>query len=132
MPRCISLPTVLIVVAGKTIQVAALIAALLGKTGIRRHDEITPAKRAEAAALLAKLGPGAPGESPISRVTLAALPILILAPNGLLENWRRELAAWTYTEVRVLTATQSAAERQALIDVRQQHLSHGLLYLFLN
>ena len=91
---------------GKTCQTAALIAAILGKTGTRAMDDLDFRRAQGAGHRSTPLDCSVPGPQ-------FRQPILILMPKAVLKNWARELSAWGWFVVRQLGGHQS--ERLALL-----------------
>lgn len=125
---------------GKTIQVIALIASLLGKTGHRSNDvPATRRQRAEVQQLIksasstaskasASAGTSSSSSEAATSASSAAptavpafpslvsdhlgtLPILILAPSSLLAQWKQELETWAFVDVALANSDRETKIR---------------------
>jgi DNA excision repair protein ERCC-6-like 2 len=96
---------------GKTVQVAALIAALLGKTGQRSID--IPALRESRRAISALISDESQVAPKKIRDPFGPLPILVLAPKSVLGNWKKELDKWGFIES--IVSTEDRAQKEGMV-----------------
>ena len=108
---------------GKTVQVAALIAALLGKTGQRSID--IPAFRESRRAISAMISDESQAVPKKLRDPFGPLPVLVLAPKSVLGNWKKELDKWGFIES--IVAIEDRAQKSSMVTKAAKGLAEVII-----
>lgn len=110
---------------GKTIQVAALLLAIFGKTGRKLEDQANNRlRRRRETEEKSKL---------LSAVSTDSFkkwtrPCLIVCPASVIDNWRDELSRWGYFLVSHLLGSQEGGCLEVIEDARQGQSNFDLVF----